>query len=206
MGQTTVLRFIEKPKKVVLGNTNYYTVEFIDNDLALKPLGAVTTNLFVYGVKNVYGFILRTNQTSNYDDIVQVDLKENKFNPKVIAAVIQSSFKETSRLKLLMQVGPELKVTLQRIQRFDGKDFYLLDFLVENTTKNEVDLSKIEIFLNRGKSKLSPQEFILQESRLKSGEITSGRVFVSIGKKTEVSLEIHYMGKSVRQTILGKFL
>ncbi|MEK6774183.1 MAG: hypothetical protein AABY64_09595 [Bdellovibrionota bacterium] len=62
MGQSTILRFFEKPRKVVLGNSNYYSVEFIDNDLAIQPLGAVTTNCFVYGVKNVYGFILRTNQ------------------------------------------------------------------------------------------------------------------------------------------------
>ena len=37
MGRATVLRFTSKPKKVVIGNQNYYAVEFIDNDLTIQP-------------------------------------------------------------------------------------------------------------------------------------------------------------------------
>ena len=29
MGKSTVLRFLEKPKKVVVGNKNYFNIEFI---------------------------------------------------------------------------------------------------------------------------------------------------------------------------------
>ena len=32
MGKASVLRFPEKPKKVVIGNQNYYSIEFIEND------------------------------------------------------------------------------------------------------------------------------------------------------------------------------
>jgi hypothetical protein len=206
MGQSTVLRFIEKPKKMVLGNSNNYSVEFIDNDLAIQPLGAVTTNLFVYGIKNVYGFILKTNQSADYDDLVQVNLKENKLNSQTKMTVMPSPFKETSRPKLTFRVGNELRGTLSRIQRFDGKDFYLMDFLFENTSKTEIDLSKIEIFLSRGKFKFSPQEFVLREIKLKKGEFTSARVFVSIDKKTDASLDVKFNGISSRQIILGRLL
>lgn len=206
MGQSTILRFIEKPKKVVLGNSNYYSVEFIDNDLAIQPLGTVTTNLFVYGMKNVYGFILKTNQSESYDDLVQVDLKENKVNSQLKMSVIPSSFKETSRPRLAFQVGNELKVTLSRVQRLDGKDFYVIDFQLENTSKKEIDLSKIEILLSRGKLKLTPQEFLLRETKLKSGEFTGARIFIAINKKADVSLEVHFKGKMIRQIISGRFL
>src|ERR1700722_11348359 len=70
MGKSTVLRFIEKPKKVVIGNQNYYGLEFIENDVAIQPLGAVGTNLFVYTENHTYGFLLTPGE--RYDDLVFV--------------------------------------------------------------------------------------------------------------------------------------
>lgn len=206
IGQSTVLRFNEKPKKVVLGNSDYYSVEFIDNDLAIKPLGIMTTNLFVYGMKNVYGFILRTNQSANYDDLVQVDLKENRLSAQTRMVVMPSPFKEISRPKLMFQVGSGLRVTLSRVQRFDGKDFYVIDFQFENTSRDDLDLSKIEIFLSHGKLKLSPQDFILRETKLKKGEFTGARIFISISKKSDLSLEVRFNGTTIKQALSGRFL
>ena len=60
MGQSTILRFKEKPKKVVVGNANYMHIEFINNDLAIQPLSPITTNLFVYAdFGRTYGFKLK---------------------------------------------------------------------------------------------------------------------------------------------------
>ncbi len=202
MGQSTVLRFVEKPRKVVLGNSNYYSVEFIDNDLAIQPLGAVTTNLFVYGIKNVYGFILRTNQTGNYDDLVQVDLKVNKTKKPFKA----SPLKEVSRPRLTFQVGRDLKVTLLRILKFDKKDFYVMDFQLENISKAPIDLSKMEMTLSRGKIKFSPQELIYREVKLQPGEITSVRGFASINKKADMSLDVRFKNITIKQIIFGRFL
>ena len=206
MGQSTVLRFVEKPRKVVLGNSNYYSVEFIDNDLAIQPLGAVTTNLFVYGVKNVYGFILKTNQAGNYDDLVQVDLKETKLSSLTKMTVRPSPLKEVSRPRVSFQVGNDLKVTLLRVLRFEKKYFYVMDLQLENISKSEIDLSKTEMVLSRGKIKLSPQEFIFREIKLKPGEITIARGFVSINKKTDMSLGVQFKNIKASQIILGRFL
>jgi hypothetical protein len=206
MGQSTVLRFVEKPRKVVIGNSNYYSVEFIDNDLAIQPLGAVTTNLFVYGVKNIYGFILKTNQAGNYDDLVQVDLKENKFNSQTKMTVRASPLKEVSRPRVSFQVGGDLKITLMRVQKYERKVFYVMDFQLENISKTEIDLSKTEMVLSRGKIKLSPQEFIYREIKLKPGEITNARGFATINKKTEMSIEVRLQKIKARQIILGRFL
>jgi hypothetical protein len=206
MGQTTVLRFVEKPKKVVLGNSNYSTVEFIDNDLAIKPLGTVTTNFFVYGIKNVYGFLLRSNQINSYDDLVEVDLKENKLIQESKQVAKLSSFKEVSRPQIIFFVAKNLKVTILRVQRFEQKEFHLIDLLIENTSVTEVDLSKIEILLTRGKLKLMPQEFILQQRKIKAGGSIKGRIFFSISKRADLSVGIKLNDTKSEQIILGKFL
>ena len=83
MGRATVLRFTSKPKKVVIGNQNYYAVEFIDNDLTLQPQGKVETNLFVYTPYRTYGFILRVCSSCRSDDLVFVKWKSNYHWPKI---------------------------------------------------------------------------------------------------------------------------
>lgn len=74
MGKSTVLHFIEKPVKVVLGNQNFFNVEFTGNDVTLQPLGYTSSNLFVYGEYYRYGFILSTGG-GIYDDLVNVKRK-----------------------------------------------------------------------------------------------------------------------------------
>ena len=83
MGRATVLRFTAKPKKVVIGNQNYFSVEFIDNDLTIQPQGKVKTNLFVYTPYRTYGFILRVCNSCRADDLVFVKWKSNYQWPKV---------------------------------------------------------------------------------------------------------------------------
>ncbi len=87
MGRATVLRFTAKPKKVVIGNQNYYAVEFIDNDLTIQPLGKVETNLFVYTPYRTYGFILRVCSSCRSDDLVFVKWKSNYRGPVTIKKV-----------------------------------------------------------------------------------------------------------------------
>ena len=87
MGRATVLRFTAKPKKVVIGNQNYYAVEFIDNDLTIQPLGKVETNLFVYTPYRTYGFILRVCSSCRSDDLIFVKWKSNYRGPVTIKKV-----------------------------------------------------------------------------------------------------------------------
>lgn len=206
MGQSTILRFIEKPKKMVLGNSNYYSVEFIDNDLAIQPLGTVTTNLFVYGVKNVYGFSLKTNQSSSYDDLVQVDLKENEVNSQLKSLEATSSFKEISTPKQSLAVGNELTIILNKISKLQNGDLYLLDFKIENISKFSINLSSFEIMLTRDKTKITPQDFVLQKIVLIHGETTKMRVLISITRKADLSVEAKFKSFNVKQIISRKFL
>ena len=82
LGQSTVLRFRETPKKVVVGNQNYFNVEFIGNDITVQPQGAVKTNLFVYGEYHTFGFILNAGSYSQYDDLVNVRWKSPQLRLK----------------------------------------------------------------------------------------------------------------------------
>ena len=70
MGQSTILRFKEKPKKVIIGNKNYFNIEFVDNDITLQPLGIIATNLFVYGENAIYGIKLNVVSGGDYDDLL----------------------------------------------------------------------------------------------------------------------------------------
>jgi len=58
--------------KVIVGNQNYFNIEFVDSDVTIQPLGHVSSNLFVYGDGFTYGFILKVNQSQDYDDLVFV--------------------------------------------------------------------------------------------------------------------------------------
>jgi len=73
----TVLRFLEKPKKVVVGNQNYFNVEFIDKDITIQPQGKVTTNIFIYCDDRTYGLLLKVTNGSHYDDLVRIKWKQN---------------------------------------------------------------------------------------------------------------------------------
>ena len=82
MGQSTVLRFEERPRKAVIGNRNYYNLEFVvgSKDITIQPLAQVSTNLFIYTKNKTYGFILRPRSHGPYDDLVNVYWKEG---PKI---------------------------------------------------------------------------------------------------------------------------
>ena len=52
MGQSTVLRFQERPEKIVIGNRNYYNIEFVkgSKDVTIQPLARVKNqSLYLYG-------------------------------------------------------------------------------------------------------------------------------------------------------------
>src|ERR1700722_5736196 len=83
LGESTLLRFNEKPKKVVIGNANYFNVEFVESDVTIQPLGRNSTNLFVYCEDHTYGFLLNVGPQGGYDDLVLVKWKGAGFMDRV---------------------------------------------------------------------------------------------------------------------------
>ncbi|MBX9765898.1 MAG: hypothetical protein K2X47_01385 [Bdellovibrionales bacterium] len=204
MGQSTVLRFPEKPKKVILGNSNYYSIEFIDNDVAIQPLGTIPTNLFVYGPKNVYGFLLRTVVGGAYDDLIQVNLKQNF---KLATATVKIlSVREVSRPNFTFPVGKNLNVKLSRVQRYKHGDFSILDFTIENSSRGNVSLSNLVLTVESQKKRISPQELVLKDFILGPEGKTTARLMLNLTPRRDFSLNIRWQGKTLRQIVSGRFL
>ena len=206
MGQSTVLRFPEKPKKVILGNSNYYSVEFIDNDVALQPQGTIPTNLFVYGIKNVYGFLIRTGENGIYDDLVHVRWKDGSSQYPNTAVVKLMAIHEVSRPNINFNVGKRLAVNVSRVQRYERKEFYILDILLQNTSQSDLALSDFQLEAVRQKLRLSPQEFVLKDRIVRPAQTTTARLFLNVTNRKDFSINIKLKDGSYSQVIAGKFL
>ncbi len=76
LGRSTVLQFLDTPKKVISGNSNYFNIEFSGTDVTIQPLSQVNSNLFIYSGHRRYGFHIRTCLCSTYDDLVKVYWKQ----------------------------------------------------------------------------------------------------------------------------------
>ena len=72
LGRATVLNFPVKPTKVILGNKGSFSIEYVEQDLAIAPLlPQAHGNLFVYLQGKRCGFDLMTD-SSKYDDIILI--------------------------------------------------------------------------------------------------------------------------------------
>ena len=199
LGKSTVLRFPDKPRKVVVGNQNYYGLEFIENDLAIQPLGAVSTNLFVYTERRTYGFIL----TERYDDLVFVRWKSDveKAQAREAAQPVRES-----RPNLSFKIGKQLKVTIEKVKAQPALGLHLVDSVVENTGKAEAALAGFTIRAMRQGKALDKQESAMEKDRLKPGEKTKVRLVLRLDQKTDFTLESKFNGETGKAILGRKFL
>lgn len=163
MGRSTVLSFEEKPKKVVIGNKNYYELEFVEgkSHITLQPQGNVTTNMFVYGAKNVYGFILKTRSVGGYDDLIKVKWKDDKKFKRVKGKLLKVPFFKEKIINKSIYLG-KLKIFVKRALKIK-KDSYALDLEFLNTGKNKVNLDNIRIQQKEVKDTLKIQRSFLKK-------------------------------------------
>ena len=193
MGQSTILRFKERPKKTVLGNANYIRIEFIDNDLALQPLNAITTNLFVYGeFGRTYGFQLKVGNESSHDDLVYIKWKYKRPPPKK-----KLQPKKRLKKKLLFE---KLLITVESVSTHKGLNLVLVDLSVKNVSPASLSLKALKVEIIQKKKSLFPQ-FVLVSETLKKGEWTSGRVILRSDKKGPFTLKANFHEKS-KQTLI----
>lgn len=208
MGKASVLRFSEKPKKVVIGNQNYYAVEFIDNDLTIQPLGDVETNLFVYTPYHTYGFILKVCHACSYDDLVYVKwrskspVKRRKVSPRLSIVPGHKAIGLDFKIKDLLQVLiVKTSTDPQRSLRF-------IDLEVKSLLpkKNKLSLNSLRIVATRGDIPLPNQGFVVEKDDLKSNESSRARLFIPLEETKGFSINV-LIGKERSKTIIGrKFL
>lgn len=201
LGKSTVLRFTDKPRKVIVGNQNYYGLEFIENDLAIQPLGAVATNLFVYTESRTYGFLLTPGE--RYDDLVFVRWRSP--GAKIEAREERMALKE-SRPGLTFKIGKTLKVTVETVKAQATLGLHLVDCTVENLGKTEVALSNLTLQAVREGKKLEKQDAVFEKNKLKHGGRSKARLILKLDQKSDFTLE-GKLGSEVGKAILGrKFL
>jgi hypothetical protein len=81
-GRSTVLSFPTKPNKVILGSQGGFGIEYVENDLAIAPLGGHShSNLFVYEEGRRFAFDLIV-VPGNADSIVLVRDAEDPSEPQ----------------------------------------------------------------------------------------------------------------------------
>jgi hypothetical protein len=196
LGQSTVLRFREKPKKVVVGNQNYFNVEFIGNDITIQPQGPVKTNLFVYGEYHTFGFILNAGNFNKYDDLVNVLWKSPRMKRtkkvKLSVKIIKSSIKLKSGLTCNLEKITELR-----------PKFYVLDFRVLNESKEIITINDVDLFLTRSKIKLPNQRLIFSSQRIEKNLGIKGRIFFNLKRKEGFSLQF-FNKDDVKKTIISR--
>jgi len=202
LGRSTILKFREKPTNVVVGNKNYYNIEYINNDLTIQPLGAVDTNLFVYTAsKRTYALLLKIVHPNQYDDIVHVRWKSPFTLIQKKRSVQKLHVNQFKREVLEFKNG--LIVVVERFSSLMKKKSYLVQFTIINNSKQEIKTGDIDISLTRSRKLLPNQKLVFLNDSLKSNQKTQARSFLGIKIKKGFSINVKF-GKEVRKTIISR--
>jgi hypothetical protein len=208
MGKSTILRFADKPKKVVIGNQNYFNVEFIDNDVTIQPLGVATTNLFVYGEYQTYGLILSVIGHDNYDDLVMV--KRKSFSPTMgLAPKEKKDLKPkkiiNNQINLKGRLGDLLLIDVPNIFCPPSMGIYVMDVNLTNKSKELLKSEDVTIALSRNGKPLEDQKVIFRQDGATTGNTLNSRLFFK-SPQTSFTLSVKYKGKEWKQIVDGKYL
>jgi hypothetical protein len=206
LGRSTILKFLEEPERVVVGNNNYYNVEYINNDVTLQPLGAVDTNLFVYTKsKRTYALILKIVTPGQYDDIVHVRWK----SPYSLKRLQRSRLKKKKGIEfkpISINLNNELRVEIIKLNKTTRTKSYLLQFKITNNTGKEIQTDDIDLFLSRAGKKLKNQKHFIKDEKINVKKKTQARLFFSLSESMAFSVNVTFKGKSKRKIIARKFL
>lgn len=204
LGQSTVLRFQDKPKKVIVGNQNYFNIEFLGNDLAIQPLSKVETNLFVYcDYGRVYGFLLKIGHPKNYDDIVNIKWRVKKkiqLNKKVTHS------KGKKGLKRSLSIAKKLRINVDSISKNKELNLYFIDMKANNLTNAPLSLENLTLSATRSNIPLDYQKVIIKDEKLKKKESTEIRMVLKLKKRRGFSLNFKYLKKNRKIIIHRRFL
>ncbi len=199
-GRSTVLRFSSPPKKVVVGNQNYFNIEFIDSDVTIQPLGHVASNLFVYGEGFTYGFILKVNQSQEYDDLVFVRggapaIIQNLEDPKKSARPKDKLFSVTP-----LEKYKDISLTGSAFKWSDYVQCYYADlYLTLKRDKVDTKDVSIRIGLDADLTKIKP---VFESDDLKKS--VRVRVFAEISSALPKAVIVKYKKEEFRFNIKWK--
>jgi hypothetical protein len=177
MGKSTILHFIEKPLKVVVGNQNYVHVEFTSHDITIQPLGVIVTNLFVYTEYRRYGFILKVSRYGRYDDLVEIRWKsrklwtnKNRKNAKV----------SNNRHSLMCNLGTVAQIKILRINHNKARKLLIMDVEIKLLSEKKLLLDQNTFSLYKD-DKMIPMKYVVYDNKVLDKEINLGVARIIFG-------------------------
>ena len=192
MGRSTILRFDEKPKTAVIGNANYFSLEYINNDITIQPQGVVVTNLFVYTESQTYGLILKVGgQGGQYDDLVQV-----RFRPSYLSLPARA----LKRPVLVSEAALHSRFVMKGVLEFDvtkviksvAQGLVILEIEISNLSKLSIKTGEIALSLTVGGKDHPYQKATIQKDELPPGGKTDARLIARLADLDSGQLSVIY--------------
>lgn len=198
-GRSTVLRFSSPPKKVVIGNQNYFNIEFIDSDVTLQPLAITTSNMFVYGDGFTYGFILKVDHSSNYDDLVFIKHKVINFTEKTLEKSASKLPVNKPDLRFLIKLPKNSKLHLQDgvFKWSEAIKSYYADLYITSKVPKEISSDQVKIQLFNGKEDLTTIKAVFEKEKLVLNSPNRVRLFARIKPKQDLKLKIQTVKEEI---------
>jgi hypothetical protein len=148
MGRSTILRFDEKPKTVVIGNQNYFSVAYIGSDLSIQPLGVTTTNIFVYTESQTFSLILKVGPISAYDDLVNIKWKPGYMSVSSNKKK-QAPYSGEVLLTDTIEIPGVISIKFERlVQTIAGVS--IIELTAQNLTNQTMKASEMELIVLQG--------------------------------------------------------
>jgi hypothetical protein len=202
MGRSTVLSFTEKPVKVVAGNSNYFNVEFVGNDLTLQPLANVETNLFVYlQSKSKFGFHLKVGSVSKCDDMVYVRFKSD--SPALISGDSRLKPKKTLN-PFVIDLG-KMELRVNQLFPLGETKAYVLDFVVKNKSSKMLMPKDVKIFISQKDKLVKGQRIVFEKDGFEKQQDVRGRIFFSVNKIEGLQLDASFKGIKRRKDLSKRY-
>ena len=190
-GRSTVLRFSSPPKKVVVGNQNYFSIEFIDSDVTLQPLANTTSNLFVYGDGFNYGFILKVDGASDYDDLVFV---RNKVSSVNFSATGKTGTKTVPKKDIRFLLLPDKKSNINieggPFKWNDSIKTFFADVFIFSKNVEPISTKSIKIQLLSGNQDLTSIKAVFEKDQLLPKSKGRVRIFANVAAKPPLKMKL----------------
>ena len=183
LGKTTLLRFSEKPLKIIFGNKNYFNIENSETDVAIQPLSRVSTNMFVYTEKQTFGFDVSVCEACRGDDFIKVfprtERLQELYQQFELDELKDRSFKKEIALK-------DLKITFEKVK--SKSNLILIDFYV--TAKKSTSSKAIKISAEG--NDLPKMDVVFQSAIIFKDKIR-GRIAIYQNPKRNFDISIHFL-------------
>lgn len=183
LGRSTVLRLDDKPKTAVIGNQNYFSIEYLGNDITIQPQGRASTNLFVYTEYQTYGLILSVGNETGYDDLVYVKWRPGYLN---IAEKKQKKIEllGNTEIQERLEIRDLIRVDVNRAIQSLAQGIVVVELELTNLSKEAIKTNEIQLSLSSAGTNLGKtqpyQKVAIKLEEIPPGGKTDARLIVKL--------------------------